>query len=65
MTHDTLPGAPVPFPGEPSVSREIAREFGLTDAEWERVVFFLGRDPTYATERARNASGTFVISSRP
>ncbi|HBQ18398.1 MAG TPA: phosphoribosylformylglycinamidine synthase subunit PurL [Myxococcales bacterium] len=48
MTHDTLPGAPVPFPGEPSVSREIAREFGLTDAEWERVVFFLGRDPTYA-----------------
>jgi len=48
MTTDTLPGAPVPFPGEPGVSREVAREFGLTDAEWEKVVFFLGRDPTYA-----------------
>ena len=45
---DTLPGAPVPFPGEPDVSREVAREFGLSDAEWDRVVFFLGRDPTYA-----------------
>ncbi len=45
---DTLPGAPVPFPGEPAVDRAIARSFGLSDAEYERVVFFLGRDPTYA-----------------
>ncbi len=46
--NDTLPGAPVPFPGEPAVSREVARSFGLSDEEWDRVVFFLGRDPTYA-----------------
>ena len=46
--NDTLPGAPVPFPGEPTVSREVARSFGLSDAEWDQVVFFLGRDPTYA-----------------
>ncbi|MFK7992038.1 MAG: phosphoribosylformylglycinamidine synthase subunit PurL [Sandaracinaceae bacterium] len=45
---DTLPGAPVPFPGEPMATREVAASFGLTDAEWDRVVFFLGRDPTYA-----------------
>lgn len=45
---DTLPGAPVPFPGEPAVDRTIAREFGLSDEEYERVLFFLGRDPTYA-----------------
>ena len=45
---DTLPGAPVPFPGEPDVSRDVALAFGLTDDEWEKVVFFLGRDPTYA-----------------
>ncbi len=45
---DTLPGAPVPFPGEPAVDRSVARSFGLTDEEYERVVFFLGRDPTYA-----------------
>lgn len=45
---DTLPGAPVPFPGEPAVDRDVARSFGLTDDEYERVVFFLGRDPTYA-----------------
>ncbi|MBX3274472.1 MAG: phosphoribosylformylglycinamidine synthase subunit PurL [Sandaracinaceae bacterium] len=45
---DTLPGAPIPFPGEPDVGRETAREMGLTDAEWERVGFFLGREPTYA-----------------
>ncbi|MBZ0119991.1 MAG: phosphoribosylformylglycinamidine synthase subunit PurL, partial [Sandaracinaceae bacterium] len=47
-TRDTLPGAPVPFPGEPAATREVARGFGLSDEEWERVVFFLGRDPTYA-----------------
>ncbi|MGE3636471.1 MAG: phosphoribosylformylglycinamidine synthase subunit PurL, partial [Sandaracinaceae bacterium] len=45
---DTLPGAPVPFPGDPDVGRDVANAFGLTDQEWERVVFFLGRDPTYA-----------------
>lgn len=45
---DTLPGAPVPFPGEPAVDRDVARSFGLSDEEYERVVFFLGRDPTYA-----------------
>jgi phosphoribosylformylglycinamidine synthase II len=45
---DTLPGAPVPFPGEPNVDRTVARSFGLSSEEWERVVFFLGRDPTYA-----------------
>ena len=46
--HDTLPGAPVPFGDEPPVNREVARSFGLTDDEWEKVVFILGRDPTYA-----------------
>jgi phosphoribosylformylglycinamidine synthase len=45
---DTLPGAPVPFPGEPAVDRDVARSFGLTDEEYERVLFFLGREPTYA-----------------
>jgi phosphoribosylformylglycinamidine synthase len=46
--HDTLPGAPVPFGDEPPVSRDVANELGLSDEEWEKVVFFLGRDPTYA-----------------
>jgi len=45
---DTLPGAPVPFPGEPDVTRDVARSMGLSDDEWDKVVFFLGRDPTYA-----------------
>ena len=44
---DTLPGAPVPFPGEPEVTRDAARAMGLNDDEWDKVVFFLGRDPTY------------------
>ncbi|HEY8427376.1 MAG TPA: hypothetical protein VIL20_03345, partial [Sandaracinaceae bacterium] len=45
---DTLPGAPVPFPGEPPAGREVARSFGLTDEEYDRVLSILGRDPTYA-----------------
>jgi phosphoribosylformylglycinamidine synthase subunit PurL len=45
---DTLPGAPIPFPGEPAVTRDVALSFGLSNEEYERVVFFLGRDPTYA-----------------
>ncbi|MCB9597758.1 MAG: phosphoribosylformylglycinamidine synthase subunit PurL [Sandaracinaceae bacterium] len=45
---DTLPGAPIPFPDEPEVNRDAAREMGLSDAEWDKVIFFLGREPTYA-----------------
>ncbi len=45
---DTLPGAPIPFPDEPAVDREAARGMGLSDAEWDKVLFFLGREPTYA-----------------
>ncbi len=40
--------APINFPGEPESSREIAREFGLSADEWERVLSTLGRTPSYA-----------------
>jgi phosphoribosylformylglycinamidine synthase II len=39
---------PVNFPGELESSPEIAREFGLSDEEWERVLSTLGRTPSYA-----------------
>jgi phosphoribosylformylglycinamidine synthase len=45
---DTLPGSPVPFPGDPPVSPALARRMGLTDGEWDRMVRALGREPTYA-----------------
>jgi phosphoribosylformylglycinamidine synthase subunit PurL len=40
--------APVHLPGEPRASHELAREFGLSDDEWQRVQEVLGREPTYA-----------------
>ncbi|MFZ1865676.1 MAG: phosphoribosylformylglycinamidine synthase subunit PurL [Polyangiales bacterium] len=40
--------APVNFPGEPDSSPQIAREFGLADHEWERVLTTLSRKPSYA-----------------
>ena len=48
MSTDTLPGGPIPFPGEPTPTQELASTFGLTREEWERVVSSLGREPTYA-----------------
>jgi len=51
MTDDpsaSTPG-PRPFPGDPPVTRELARSFGLSDAEWDEVARHLGRPPT-ATE---------------
>ena len=32
---------------EPRVDRALAREHGLSDEEWERILAILGRDPTY------------------
>ena len=39
---------PTNFPGEPDSSPEIAREFGLSHEEWERVLGTLSRTPSYA-----------------
>jgi phosphoribosylformylglycinamidine synthase len=39
---------PTNFPGEPESSLAIAREFGLTEHEWERVLRALSRTPSYA-----------------
>ncbi|RIL04672.1 MAG: phosphoribosylformylglycinamidine synthase subunit PurL [Proteobacteria bacterium] len=33
---------------EPQVDRALAREHGLTDAEWERILEILGRAPTFS-----------------
>ncbi len=47
-THDTLPGAPIPFPGDPDTSAALGRTMGLSADEWERVTRSLGREPTFA-----------------
>ncbi len=39
---------PINFPGEPDSSPKIAREFGLSDEEWKRVLSTLSRAPSYA-----------------
>ena len=39
---------PANFPGEPDASPEIAREFGLSSEEWDRVQSTLSRAPSYA-----------------
>ena len=39
---------PANFPGEPDSSPKIAREFGLSNEEWERVLSTLSRTPSYA-----------------
>ena len=39
---------PSSFPGEPDSSPELAREFGLSREEWERVLDTLSRTPSYA-----------------
>ena len=36
------------FPGEPESSKEIAREFGLSESEWDHALRTLGRVPSYA-----------------
>ncbi|MGD8608378.1 MAG: phosphoribosylformylglycinamidine synthase subunit PurL [Myxococcales bacterium] len=40
--------APANFPGEPDSSPQIAKEFGLADHEWDRVLATLARKPSYA-----------------
>jgi phosphoribosylformylglycinamidine synthase subunit PurL len=40
--------APQQLPGEPQATAVLAREFGLSDDEWQRVLDVLGRVPTYA-----------------
>jgi phosphoribosylformylglycinamidine synthase subunit PurL len=39
---------PTALPGEPRASADLAREFGLSDDEWQRTLDTLGREPTYA-----------------
>jgi len=39
---------PPNFPGEPDASPKLAREFGLADHEWDRVLATLSRKPSYA-----------------
>jgi phosphoribosylformylglycinamidine synthase len=39
---------PPNFPGEPDASPELARQFGLADHEWDRVLATLSRKPSYA-----------------
>ncbi len=39
--------APAPFAAEPAPSKELAREFGLSLEEWERVIDTLKRQPSY------------------
>ncbi len=38
--------APLPRAGEPAVGPELAREYGLSDGEYRRVLGILGRTPT-------------------
>ncbi len=40
--------APRNFPGEPESTQRIAREFGLSESEWDHAVSTLGRTPSYA-----------------
>jgi phosphoribosylformylglycinamidine synthase len=47
-TQATLPGAPIPCPGDPNVTPELAASMGVNAAEWDRIVSALGRGPTYA-----------------
>ena len=39
---------PSPFPGDPPVTRVLAREHNLTDDEYARIERLLGRTPTFA-----------------
>ncbi len=39
---------PKNFPGEPNASPELAREFGLADDEWKRILDTLSRKPSYS-----------------
>ncbi|UJR81985.1 Phosphoribosylformylglycinamidine synthase subunit PurL [Sandaracinus amylolyticus] len=48
QSETTLPGAPVPFPGEPQVSEQLAATMGVDQSEWQRILKALGREPTYA-----------------
>ena len=36
------------LPGEPAVDLALAREHGLTDEEWQRILEILGRTPSYS-----------------
>jgi phosphoribosylformylglycinamidine synthase II len=45
---DTLPGGPIPLPGEPETSRALAATMGVKGDEWDRILRALGRQPTYA-----------------
>ncbi len=47
MANDTLPGSPIPFPGDPVASPALAKTMGVTETEWQRVTKSLGRDPTF------------------
>jgi phosphoribosylformylglycinamidine synthase len=47
MTPDTLPGSPVPFPGDPETTRELAATMGVKGDEWDRIKRSLGRQPTH------------------
>ncbi len=48
MSHDTLPGGPIPFPGDPEISPALGRTMGVTESEWQRILKSLGREPTFA-----------------
>ena len=39
---------PIAMPHDPPTNFALAKSFGLSEAEWQRVVTTLGRDPTYA-----------------
>src|SRR5580704_13182067 len=43
----SVPPPPVPFPGDPAVDADLAREHKLSSEEYARVVAALGRTPTY------------------
>jgi hypothetical protein len=43
---------------EPTVNQQLAREHGLSDDEWERILAILGRTPTFSELRARSRSAT-------
>jgi phosphoribosylformylglycinamidine synthase II len=45
---DTLPGSPIPFPGDPETTRELAATMGVKGDEWDRIKRSLGRQPTHA-----------------
>ena len=61
---DTLPGGPIPLPGEPETSRALAATMGVKGDEWDRILRALGFRPSdlHASNLMRRLDGSFAVS---